>query len=31
MSGVVSVIGSMSPTIEEKMVMANIIVTPVIT
>ena len=30
-SGVVSVMGSMSPTIEEKMVMANIIVTPQIT
>ena len=30
-SGVVSVMGSMSPTMEEKMVMANIIVTPQIT
>ena len=30
-SGVVSVMGSMSPTMEEKMVMANIIVTPHIT
>ena len=28
MRGVVSVIGSMSPTIEEKMVMASMIVTP---
>ena len=30
MRGVVSVMGSMSPTIEEKMVMASMIVTPVI-
>ena len=30
MRGVVSVMGSISPTIEEKMVMASIIVTPVI-
>ena len=28
MRGVVSVMGSMSPTIEEKMVMASMIVTP---
>ena len=28
MRGVVSVTGNMSPTIEEKMVMANIMVTP---